>query len=71
MTAYAAIGGLFLLLLFVMWLAFRMAEQKGRSEAESDRVQKTFDQARMANEIDEGVKRLSDSDLDRELRDGG
>lgn len=69
MMAYAVIGGLFLVLLAVVWLACKAAESEGRSDAERDHLLERSETARRANEIDEGVKRLSDSDLDRELCD--
>jgi hypothetical protein len=70
-TTYAVIGGLLLVLVFIVWLAFKNAEGKGRAEAERDHFQTESEEARRANEIDEAVIRLSDSDLDRELRDPG
>jgi hypothetical protein len=57
-------------LVAVVWIACRIAEQKGRSEAERARHREETATARRANEIDEDVKRLPDADLDRELRDG-
>jgi hypothetical protein len=69
MMAYAVIGGLFLVLLAVVWLACKAAEQEGRSDAERDYLLAESRTARRANEIDESVKLLSDSDLDRELCD--
>lgn len=70
MTTYAVAAGLCLVLLAVVWIACRIAEQKGRSEAERERLREETATARRANEIDEDVKRLPDADLDRELRDG-
>lgn len=69
MTTYAVIGGLLVILLFLVWLAFRTAEGKGRAEAEKRHYQGISDQARKANAIDEATLSLSDDDLDRELRD--
>jgi hypothetical protein len=68
MTTYAVIGGLFLVLLIVFWLAWETAARKGRLEAENDHLLQASRAARKANEIDEDVARLPDSDLDRELR---
>jgi len=70
MTTYAVIGGLILVLIFIVWIAFKTAEGKGRADAERDQFQTKSEEARQANEIDEAVIRLSDDDLDRELRDG-
>ena len=69
MTTYAAIGGMVLVLLFIVWIAFRSAERKGRADAERDRFQAASEAARRANEIDEDVMRLPDDELDRELFD--
>ena len=69
MTTYAVIGGLLVILLFLVWLAFRTAEGKGWAEAEKRHYQGISDQARKANAIDEATLSLSDDDLDRELRD--
>jgi hypothetical protein len=68
-TTYAVIGGLVVILLFLVWLAFKTAEGKGRVEAEKRHFQKMSDQARRANEIDEAVLVLPDDRLDRELRE--
>ncbi len=68
---YAVVGGVLLALLAIVWLAVRTAEQKGRSESDARRLQEAASTARRANEIDEDVRRLADSDLDRELRNGG
>jgi hypothetical protein len=70
-TTYAVIGGLVVILFFLVWLAFRTAEGKGRAEAEKRHFQGMSDHARRANEIDENVLSLSDDRLDRELRDRG
>ena len=70
MIAYSALVGLFLLLLFIVWIAFKTAEKKGRAEAEREQFQAKSEAATEAHEIDEAVLRLSDADLDRELRDG-
>lgn len=70
MIAYAAIGGLVLVLVFIVWIAFRSAERKGWADAERDRFMAESETARRANEIDESVMRLSDGELDRELCDG-
>ena len=66
---YVAIGGV-VVFGFLIWLAFRMAQKGGRAGAERDHFQVKSEQASKANEIDEDVARLSDADLDRELRDG-
>jgi hypothetical protein len=68
-TTYAVIGGLLVVLLFLVWLAFRSAEGKGRAEAEKRHYQRNSDRARKANEIDEAVLALPDDQLDNELRD--
>ena len=69
MTAYALIGGVLLVFLVIVWLAFRYSEGKGRAEAERDRHREMSEQARKANEIDEAIASLSDRDLDSELHD--
>jgi hypothetical protein len=70
-TIYAIIGALVLVLIFFVWIAFKNSEGKGRAEAERDRLQTESEVARQANEIDEAIIRLSDDDLDRELRGDG
>lgn len=69
MTIYAAIGGLILVLIFIVWIALKSAERKGRADAERDRFLAESEAARRANEIDEDVMRLPDDELDRELFD--
>lgn len=71
MTTFAVVGGVVLVLIFLVWLAFKKVEGKGRAEAEREHFQVKSEQARQANEIDEDVARLSDDELDRELRDRG
>lgn len=56
---------------FLIWRGFAAERKRGEAEAERDHYQTMSEQARRANEIDEDVVRLSDADLDRELRDGG
>ena len=69
-TVYLVIGAAVLVLGFAVWLSFKSAEGKGRAEAEKQYLQRKTDEAERANAIDEDVLRLSDGDLDRELRDG-
>ena len=54
----------------VITLAFRAAKKQGAAEVERDVFQTKADQAGRANAIDEEVARLSDDDLDSELRNG-
>jgi ABC-type nickel/cobalt efflux system permease component RcnA len=56
---------------FLIWKALAAERKRGAAEAERDQYQTMTEQARRANAIDEDVARLSDPDLDRELRDGG
>jgi hypothetical protein len=65
-----ALAGLFAVLAFIVWIGFKSAEKKGRAEAEREQFQAKSEAATEAHEIDEAVLRLSDADLDRELRDG-
>ena len=67
MIAYAAIGGGVIVLLFLVWLAFRYARTAGEAAAQRDAFKARSEQARRANEIDESVSALSDDQLDREL----
>ena len=69
MTAYAAIGGAVIVLLFLIWLALRYARTAGAAGAQRDAFRMKSEQARQANEIDECVADLSDDQLDRELRE--
>lgn len=68
MATYAFIGGGVAVFLFLVWLAFGYARKAGRAIAERDHFKRKSEQARTANAIDEDVGRLSDGDLDRELR---
>jgi hypothetical protein len=70
MIAYAAVGGVVVVLLFAVWLAFRLVKKLGSAEAEREIFKMKSEQTRRANEIDEAVAFLSDEQLDRELRDG-
>ena len=70
MTTYVVIGVVGLVLVFLVWLGFRYARKAGEAGAQRDQALARSEQARKANEIDEDVRRLSDDDLDRELRDG-
>lgn len=67
-TTIALIGGGVLLAAFAVWLAVRMARRRGRAEAERDRATAGLEQARRGHAIREDVERLSDADLDDELR---
>jgi len=69
MTTIAVIGGGVLFLVVVVLAGMKVAKGKGRAEAEKEHFQAKSEQARQANEIDENVARLSDDELDRELRD--
>ena len=66
----AAVVLLFSLGAFLIWIAIRAARKAGADAAERDRFREKSEQARKANEIDEAVVCMSDSDLDGELRDG-
>ena len=70
MTIVLVIGSAVVVLCVMGWLGFRYARRSGRAEAQRAHFQRKSEQARMANEIDEDVARMSDADLDRELRDG-
>ena len=70
MAIYALIGGGVAVFLFLIWLAFGYAKKAGQAAAERDQFKRKSEQARIANAIDEDVGRLSDDDLDRELRGG-
>ena len=56
---------------FLIWRAFAAERRRGAAEADRDHYQAKSEQARRANAIDEDVARLSDSDLDSELRGNG
>jgi len=56
---------------FLIWRALAAERKRGAAEAERDQHQTFSEQARRANAIDEDIACLSDSDLDRELRDSG
>lgn len=64
MTLYL-LAGLFLTLCGLLWWAYRAG---GRS-AVATTARKGLNNARKASENREDVRRLSDADLDRELRD--
>lgn len=72
MNSYAILGivTIFVLTLgvFQIWRAFKSERERGRAEAERDQHRTNAERARMANEIDEDVIRMSDADLDSELR---
>ena len=68
MTTLAAVLGAVLVLGFGLWLAFRQARKRGRAEAERAVHRIAADHARESHAIREDVARLSDADLDRELR---
>jgi hypothetical protein len=70
MMTYAVAGGVFLMFLFAVWLICKVAEGKGRSDAENERLLREARMARRASEIDEDVRHLPDADLDRELCNG-
>jgi hypothetical protein len=70
-TTYAIIGVIGLVLVFLVWLAFRYARRAGEAAAERDQFQVKSEQARRANEIDEDVARTPIADIDNELRNGG
>jgi hypothetical protein len=63
-----AIGILIVLGGLCLWIMVRLAKDAGQAEAERDQYRSKAEQAERANEIDEAVSRLSDDDLDRELR---
>ena len=56
---------------FVVWLALRYARKAGAAHARADGLEAGADAARKGQEIDEAVSKLSDSDLDDELRRAG
>lgn len=74
MNAYAVIATVAVAVtgigVFLVWNASRAERKRGEAEAQRARFQIMSEQARKANAIDEDVVRLSDADLDRELRDG-
>lgn len=70
MTVFLIVGGAVVVLCVMGWLGFRYAKNFGKAGAERDQFQRKTEQARCANEIDEDVARMSDDDLDRELRNG-
>ena len=64
-----AAAGIFIVLGgFTLWLLARNAMKRGEATKEAEQYKGWAEQARKANEIDEDVARLSDDDLDRELR---
>ena len=73
--SYAIIGASAIVILglgaFLIGLAFRTARRAGADASERDHYREKSEQARKANEIDEDIVRLSDVDLDSELRDRG
>lgn len=75
MSAYVVVGAIAAVALgigvFLVRNAFRAARARGEAEAQRAQSQAKSEQARKANAIDEDVARLSDTDLDRELRDSG
>lgn len=70
MTVALVVGGAVVVLCVMGWLGLRYARKSGEAEAVRAHLQRKSEQARLANEIDEDVARMSDADLDRELRDG-
>ena len=56
---------------FLIWMGFRYARKSGVSQARADGLEAGADAARKGQEIDEDVARMSDSDLDDELRGTG
>ena len=70
MIGYAVVGGGIVVLLFTAGLMFHFVRKAGSAEAERDAFKTMLEQARRANEIDEDVASLCDTELDRELRDG-
>ena len=56
---------------FAVWLGFRYARKAGASQARADGLEAGADAARKGQEIDEDVARMSDSDLNDELRSAG
>ena len=70
MTAVLIAVGAVVVLCVMGWFGFRYARKAGEAEAERAYFQRKSEQGKLANEIDEHVARMSDDDLDRELRDG-
>lgn len=66
MTTYAIIGGLVVVAIFLVWLAFRQARKRGEAEADGRSNKRSAEHAREAAEIDEDVARMSDADRRRE-----
>lgn len=60
------LGGTIILLVLVV---VRLARRLGRRSAEADAAGRSLERSRDALEIDEDVARLTNDELDRELRD--
>ena len=71
MNTLAIYGLLAVLGALVIWLGFRYARKAGAAQARADGLEAGADAARKGQEIDEDVSKLSDSDLDDELRGAG
>lgn len=71
MTAlYLILAGLGAVVLLAL-LYGRQSRKRGLAEANSDKLEAAVEAARKSGAIDENVARLSDDDLDRELRGAG
>ena len=71
MTTLYLIGLVGALGAFAVWLGFRYARKSGAAQARADGLEAGAGAARKGQEIDEAVSKLSDSDLDDELRRAG
>lgn len=62
------IGAAILGVVVFVWMAFRNARKRGERKIQLDQASKSAKRAQKAAEIDDEVSRLSDDDLDDELR---
>lgn len=62
------IGAAILGVVVFVWMAFRNARKRGERKIQLDQASKSAKRAQQAAEIDDEVSRLSDDDLDGELR---
>ena len=71
MTIVYLIGAGLAVVGLLVWLYGRQSRKAGEAKANNRNLESAVDAARKSGVIDEDVSRLSDADLDRELRNGG
>lgn len=59
---FVALGG------FALWLAVKISYRRGRSEERAKAAEASHKAGKEAGKIDDDVRKMSEADLDRELR---